>query len=311
MDNTLIQPSAISIEQFELFKTLKITPIDIVNIPNITVPLNLVFNKRLINKENPVLITLRRIFHTITNNNIDSIADTVLNILEEQVKDQSTMEMVIDELFEIFLSNGDNIENYICVLDKIKTHHVPYVNKNDATQNNKPCERSLNLFFLNACGIKIFSMIENKNISNLAELKMYDDIESVDEYNAQMEKNLSLIKIVCILYKQNDKKKINLKPTQISSLLIKLIVYQDTISKDIKNIQEDDPNEDLYNNINYIIIKYLNQFMIESIKEFWNDSRDLSLRKIVEKFKIILHSVKDTGGYLHHSCLETLSKLDN
>lgn len=240
METVTISPQKISVDKLLVWKDHAVIAPDGINIPNTTVPLNLVSKKRATEARDTITISVRQIFNSLTLDNIAKSKDKLKEIVcTKAQKNVEALAEVADEIFENFIVSDKNIKNYMHLLNSIWNGSilVQYPNKTNEGVKS-PCIGS---FFINKCKTMIFKYIDEKNIEKLASMDL-ENIDVLDEYNKARETIINLIITLCELYEQRDRPLIKLTAVQIYSVMKSILDSHANCQKKMKELG--DPYDD-------------------------------------------------------------------
>lgn len=312
LNDHILRPKIITIEQFTSFSKEIVYPIDGLKIPNILVPKSLVGKSRPTEINNTLSINIRKLFNGLTNDNIEIIKNQLQNIILTEVKDFSSIKEIADEILSNFLISDQHIEKYILLLNTISTACVKIPDPNNVSSTKM--SPTIGTVFLNKCRDLIFGYIKEENIRKLALLDE-ENLDEQDVYNRERSKISNLIITICYLYGQRNTNYIRLCAPQIYEVINTLInnyVINNTKMKKLGNPYNDEECKDerefeILKKMCSLYAENLYIFMVKKGSEINNDPqlvKNKLLKTLIIRFKSeVVPSL--TEAYLISNC-ETL-----
>ena len=229
-----INSKMISIDTLLSFRHRPIRPMDGVNIPNITVPPNLVSKKRPTEADDSIATDIRKIFNSTSTDAIADAKDQLRQVVYSKAHKVEILSEISDEVFKNFLVSEKNIKNYMHLLNSIGNTSILV----QGPTNTRPV--TIGFHFVNKCRITIFGYIAEENIRRLGGMDEYDPDEQ-DVYNGEREKILNLIITICYLYEQRNSTLVKVTSSQIYSVIKAILEMYNKYIKLIKSTW--DPND--------------------------------------------------------------------
>lgn len=293
---SVASPQSISIKQMITFRGRadQIKPIDDLNIPNITIPQNLMGKKRSTEINETITISIRHLFNSLTSDNISEIKQQLKNTITK-AQNSEMIEEIAQEILSNFLISEKNIKNYMQLLNSVHMNCILLKSQNkqnDGTPNVTP---TIGNYFLRKCGNMIFGYISEENIRRLAQLDQYNDDE-LDRYNREREKINNLIVTICCLYEQRKTSYIKLTSIQLYVLIDTILMYYQRCQSKMKELGNPYQNEQCSDESEYEILRKMCSLYAEQLyilmkneaKEFINDQTIIkgnTLKKLVDRFR--------------------------
>ena len=242
-DNTVISQK-ISIDKLLSFKDREVKPIDGINIPNITVPQNLVSKKRPTEAPDTIIINIRNIFNTLTDSNIAVLKEQLRQIVYAKAQKPEMLSDIADEILEQFLVCEKNIKNYMHLLNAI--WNVSILIQNSPSEK-KIVSPHIGIHFLNKCKDTIFKLISEENIRELGSLaepaESDPNSDEADKYYSGKDRITNLIIVLCFLYEQRNTVLIKLTAVQLYTVIKNILDSYTKYQKQMVKLGNPDDGE--------------------------------------------------------------------
>lgn len=310
-------PRIIHIEEFLSWKDRPVKSIDGINIPNITIPSHLFSKKRATETSETLSISIRFLFNSLTAENVTEIKKNLREIVFAKAQTIDALKEVAEEILQNFIINETNIKNYMQLLNAVFNASILV-----AGTSEKPI--TIGNCFLNKCREKIFSLIEEKHVRNIADMDL-DDNDQLDLYNREREKISNLIITICCLYEQrNSPSSIKLNSGSVYAVMKTIFDVYDKNQKQMAVLgnpyEGDCSDEDEYVILRKMCTLYAEQlyiFMEQQGKEFVKDQTiikdrmvpgDHKLAVLVDRFKLSIIPTL-TESYIISKCQSLKNEL--
>lgn len=273
----------ISIQEFLNYMNQPVVPIEGLNIPNITVPAHLVSKKRETQASDTISVNIRFLFTSLTAENLPQVKEELHRVICEKVKNAKMLEEVAHEIVDNFVKRGQNIKNYM--------HLLNMVSRQCLTLSDENTTQTIGYYFLEKCRDMITVFISEDNIKKLAQMDQYDD-DDLDAFNREREKINNLITTICCLYEQRHTSNIKLTAYQLYPLINNHILEKHSKYLNlIKDLDEFDDDYQIYGKICNIYAEQIYVFLLNVGEDFLKDEpiqvkeKTYKMKDIVEKFK--------------------------
>ena len=333
MDKQILKPETISVQQLISLRDQRVTPIDGLNIPNITVPPHLVGKRRPTEVRDSLVINIRQLFNSLTTDNITKVKQQLRDTIVQNAKTEQDIDEIAEEILSNFIISEVNIKNYMHLLNAISPCCILITSKGEkGAEPNETGEvlrtPTIGNLFLRKCkdmmsgyvdeekDIRKIGCLSEINIRSLAILDL-EDTDQLDAYNREREKIINLIITVCHLYDQRHTTNIRLSSVQIYSLMYTILEYYQRAHAKMKELG--DPNEvdctdeDEYEVLRKMCTLYAEQLYTfiqreraEFIKDNHNPIKGQTLKDLVDRFHTEIVATL-TEAYLVSKCNELLS----
>jgi hypothetical protein len=271
-----MRPAQIDIDVLRTLAKQPTKPIDGLVLPNISIPASMMGKVRATQATDSIRIRIRKYLNAITVDNVDSIRQNIDKVVCESAQTSDDLNEIANELLSNFIQNGRSIKQFLKIFNQISMFAVP----EGVNQNGTPIpSKTIGVYFIAACGLKIKSTISRATMQENANLDMSDpDME--DKYNGNRERAINLIQTVCELYKQQTSQEVP-KPKSLSSKAVYEVI-ESLLDCHFDMISEANTK------IAHICAEYLYHFMQFGIKLFMADKTAVkgssTLADLVKRF---------------------------
>ncbi len=280
-----ITPQTISVSQLLAFKKQKVKPIDLLNVPGITIPPHLISKKRHTEATDTLTLNIRMLFNSLTTDNLAKVKKQLREIIVEKAKNAEMIEEISQEVLSNFIISEQNIKNYMHLLNAISAACVLMPHVTGTTKNVSP---TIGNHFLGKCKDLILRSISDENIRKLAATDL-DDPDQLDIYNREREKIINLIITICFLYEQRNTTNIKLTAIHLFDLIKNIMNAHDLLQARMRELgnpyEEDCSDEEEYElcrKMCSLYAEHLYTFMSRQASEFNKDDTDIKGHKMIE-----------------------------
>jgi len=206
-----VKPNIITFETFVKYMSFDIEPIKL-NISNINIPENLLPQNV---EKKDIIKSIRTLLNILTVDNMNQIKDSIRELIIGKISSIEKLTEIANELVLQFISSREHIGNYMNILNYIYNVKI-------LKDENQKYSESIGNCFLKKCRELTLVYLEISKVESLADLDLTNN-NDIDFFHKEKEKIISLIVVICHLYKQRNSNLIRVSAAQVIPLIRQII----------------------------------------------------------------------------------------